>query len=175
VKSCGETALAGDEVRTAFEDLRGHTGGDTSRLAGERTSHIKSAGRIATGDDLNSANCLRPRCLCGVQCVLGGGGARCNLRHVEVTGKTLLFALVGEFRILMVDIERFLCVRFLLRGFDRSEIRARHGSGQRLPGKFVVGFQRVAFSPCGSFFRANAPPHIGLPCGTGCKPIHPTL
>jgi len=36
VKSGGETALAGNEVRTAFEDLRGQTGGDTSRLTGER-------------------------------------------------------------------------------------------------------------------------------------------
>src|SRR5437764_13440308 len=43
VKSGGETALAGDEVRTAFEDLRGQTGGDTSRLSGERTSHFKLA------------------------------------------------------------------------------------------------------------------------------------
>ena len=76
VKSGGEAALAGDEVRTAFEDLRGQTGGDGSRLAGERTSHIKSAGRIATGDDLDSANRLRPRRLCGVERILGGGGAR---------------------------------------------------------------------------------------------------
>src|SRR5215211_969570 len=75
VKSGGETALAGDEVRTAFEDLRGQTDGDTSRLAGERTSHIKFTGRIATGDDLNRADCLRPRGLCCVERILGGGVA----------------------------------------------------------------------------------------------------
>src|SRR5438067_11795114 len=75
VKSGGETALAGDEVRTAFEDLRRQTDGDTSRLAGERTSHIKFAGRIATGDDLNRADCLRPRGLGRVERILGGGVA----------------------------------------------------------------------------------------------------
>src|SRR3954452_5046836 len=54
VKRGGETALAGDEVWATFEDLRGHTGGNASWLAGERTSHIKFSGGIATGDDLNS-------------------------------------------------------------------------------------------------------------------------
>src|SRR3954463_9962784 len=130
VEGGGETALAGDEVRAAFEDLRRQTGRDTSRLAGKRTPHIKFAGRIATGDDLNRADCLRARRLGGIERILGGGVARCNLRHVEVTRKTLLFALLGEFRILMIDIECFLCVRFLLRGFDRSEVRARHRSGE---------------------------------------------
>src|SRR3954470_10514890 len=75
VKRGGETALAGDEVWATFEDLRGHTGGNASWLAGERPSHIKFSGGIATGDDLNSANCLRPRGLCGVERILGGGVA----------------------------------------------------------------------------------------------------
>src|SRR3954463_7803476 len=99
VEGGGETALAGDEVRAAFEDLRRQTGRNTSRLAGKRTPHIKFAGRIATGDDLNSADCLRARRLRGIERILGGGGARRNLRYVEVTRKTLLFALLGEFRI----------------------------------------------------------------------------
>ncbi len=175
VKSSGEAALAGDEVRPAFENLRRQTGGHRPRLAGEGTSHIKSAGRVATGHDLNRANRLRPRCLCGVECILGGGGARLDLRHVEVAREALLFARVGEFRILLVDIECLLCVSFLLRGLDGREVRARHGSGQRLPGKFVVGFQRGAFSLGGSFFRANAPPHVGLPCSAGGDAIYPTL
>src|SRR3954462_1611335 len=66
VESGGETALAGDEVRAAFEDLRRQTGGDASRLAGKRTPHIKPAGGVPTGDNFNSANCLRPGSLCGI-------------------------------------------------------------------------------------------------------------
>src|SRR4029453_7396072 len=49
---CGcEAALAGDEVRPAFENLRRQTGGHGSRLAGERTSHVKTAGRVMAGDN----------------------------------------------------------------------------------------------------------------------------
>src|SRR4029077_9345014 len=79
VKSGGETTRASDEVGTAFQDLRGHTGGHGSWLTGEGTSHIEPAGRVATGDDLDGADGLRPRRLCGVQCILGGGGARLDL------------------------------------------------------------------------------------------------
>src|SRR5215467_9009967 len=43
---CGsETAFAGDEIGPAFENLCRQTGGDGSRLGGERASHIKSACR----------------------------------------------------------------------------------------------------------------------------------
>ena len=96
MKGSGEAALTGDEVGTAFQDLRGHTGGHGSRLAGEGTSHIKPAGRVATGDDLDRADGLRPRRLCSVECILGGGGARLDLRHVEVTREALLLAHVSE-------------------------------------------------------------------------------
>ena len=96
MKGSGEAALAGDEVRAAFEDLRGQTGGHGPRLAGEGTSHIKPAGRVAAGHDLDGADRLRPRRLCGVERILGGGGARLDLRNVEVAREALLFAHVSE-------------------------------------------------------------------------------
>src|SRR5882757_2555811 len=175
MKRGGEAALAGDKVRATFENLRGQTSGHASRLAGEGTSHIKPAGRITTRDDLDRADRLRTRLLRGVKRILGGGSARLDLRHVEVAREALLFAHVSELRILLVDIERLLRVSFLLRSLDRGEVRARHGSGEGLPRKFVVGFQSGAFSLRRSFFRANAPPHIGFPCRTGGDAIHPTL
>src|SRR4030095_14235548 len=55
MKRGGEAALAGDEVRPALEDLRGQTGGHGFRLAGEGTSHIKSAGRGAAPPQLDGA------------------------------------------------------------------------------------------------------------------------
>src|SRR5207237_10309217 len=79
----------------------------------------------------------------------------------------------GELGVLLVEIESFLRVGFLLRGLDGREVRARHGSGERLPGKFVIGFQSTAFSLGGGFLRANAPPNVGLPCGAGGDPIYP--
>src|SRR6516162_8139744 len=42
VKGSGEAALTGDEVGPAFENLRRQTCGHASRLAGERTSHVKT-------------------------------------------------------------------------------------------------------------------------------------
>src|SRR5712671_3446795 len=175
MKGRGEAALAGDEVRATFENLRGQTSGHASRLAGEGASHIKPAGRITTRDDLDRADRLRTRLLRGVKRILGGGGARLDLRHVEVTREPLLFLDVGELRVLLVNIERFLRIGFLLRSLDRREVRARHGSREGLPRKFVVGFERGALSFRRSFFRANAPPHVGLPCGTGGDAIYPTL
>src|SRR6266581_2667629 len=100
MKGSGEAALAGDEVRPAFEDLRWQTGRHAFWLAGEGTSHIKPAGRITAGHDLDGADGLRPRRLCDVECILRGGGARLDLGHVEVARVTLLLARVGEFRIL---------------------------------------------------------------------------
>src|SRR6188472_1145416 len=96
MKGSGEAALAGDEVRAAFEDLRGQAGGHGSWLTGEGTSHIKPGGGVATGHDLDGADGLRPRRLCGVERILRGGGARLDLRNVEVTREALLFANVSE-------------------------------------------------------------------------------
>src|SRR5580765_729866 len=96
MKGGGEPAFAGDEVRTAFQDLRGQTGGHGPRLTGERTPHIKPAGRVATGHDLDGADRLRPRRLCGVERILRGSRARLDLRNVEVARKPLLFAHVSE-------------------------------------------------------------------------------
>src|SRR4029453_17215183 len=125
MKGSGEAALAGDEIRTAFEDLRGQTGGHGSRLAGEGPSHIKSAGRVTTGHDLDGANRLRARRLCGVERIPSYGGARLDLRNVEVARKPLLFAHVSELRTLLVNIERFLCVGFLLRFLDGEDVPPR--------------------------------------------------
>src|SRR5262249_56049525 len=44
MKSGGEAALAGDEIRPSFEDLCGHAGGCASRFAGEGSPHIKFSG-----------------------------------------------------------------------------------------------------------------------------------
>ena len=96
MKGSGEPALAGDEIRPPFEDLRGQTGGYGPRLTGEGTPHIKPAGRVTTGHYLDRSDGLRPRRLCGVECILGGGGARLDLRHVEVAREALLFAHVSE-------------------------------------------------------------------------------
>src|SRR5437879_10412480 len=62
MKSGGEAALAADEIRPALEDLRGQTGGHTSWLTGEGTSHIKPSGRVAAGYHLDRADSLRPAC-----------------------------------------------------------------------------------------------------------------
>src|SRR5438874_1680488 len=175
MKGCCETALTGDEVWPAFENLRGQTGRHAFWLSGEGTSHLKSADGVAARDDLDRADRLRPCRLRGVECILRGGGARLDLRHIKVAREPLLFPHVGELRVLLVEIESFLRVGFLLRCLDGREIRARHGGGKRLPGKFVVGFQRAAFSLRGSFFRANAAPYICLPCGAGGDAIHPAL
>src|SRR5206468_4505675 len=175
MKGCCETALTGDEVRPAFENLRGQTGRHAFWLSGEGTSHLKSARGVAARDDLDRADCLRPCRLRRVECILRGGGARLDLRHIKVAREPLLFPHVGELRVLLVEIESFLRVGFLLRGLNGREVRARYGSGERLPGKFVVGFQRGAFSFRGSFFRANTSPHVGLPCGASGDAIDPAL
>src|SRR4029077_8064161 len=96
MKGSGEAALAGDEVRPAFEDLRGQPGWHGLRLTGKGTSHIKPASRVATGHDLDGANRLRPRRLCGVERIFGIRSARLDLRNVEVARKPLLFAHVSE-------------------------------------------------------------------------------
>src|SRR5207249_10191137 len=89
---CGrEAALAGNEVRPAFEKLRRQTGGHASRLTGEGTSHIKPASGIAARDDLDRADCLRPSLLRGVECLLRAGGARPDLRNIKVAREPLLF------------------------------------------------------------------------------------
>src|SRR5436309_13615559 len=122
MKGCCETALTGDEVRPAFENLRRQTGGHAFRLPGKGTSHVKPARGIATRDDLDRADCLRPCLLRGVECLLRAGGARPDLRNIKVAREPLLFAHVGELRILLVEIESFLRVGFLLRGLDGREI-----------------------------------------------------
>src|SRR5438046_9468281 len=99
MKSGGEAALAANEIRPALEDLRGQTGGHTSWLTGEGTSHIKPSGRVAAGYHLDRADGLRPRLLCRVERILGAGGTRLELRHGEVARKARLFAHAGEFRI----------------------------------------------------------------------------
>src|SRR5207249_430795 len=116
-----EAALTCDEVRTAFEKLRGQTGGHAFRLPGEGTSHLKPARGIAAGDNFDRADRLRTRLLRGVERILGAGGTRLDLRHVEVAREALLFAHVGEFRILLVDTKCLLRVSFLLRGLDCRE------------------------------------------------------
>ena len=70
------------------------------------------------GDDLDRADGLRARGLRDVERVLRPGGARLDLRQFEVAREALLFAHIGELRVLLVELERLLRVRFLLRGFD---------------------------------------------------------
>src|SRR5205814_6526739 len=130
MKSRSESALARDGVWPAFEGLRRQTGRHASRLTGERTSQVKSTGRVAAGHDFDCTYRLRSDCLCGVQRILGGGGARPDLRHIKVAGEALLFAHISEFCVLLVNIERLLRVAFLLCGFDSSEVRARDRSGE---------------------------------------------
>src|SRR2546430_16692369 len=96
MKSGGEAALAADEIRPALEDLRGQTGGHTSWLTGEGTSHIKPSGRGAAGYHPHRPGGLRPRLLCSVQCIFAGRWARLDLRHVEVARKAPLFSHVGR-------------------------------------------------------------------------------
>src|SRR5262249_59408283 len=93
---------------------------------------------------------------------------------IEVAGETVLFLYVRQIRILLINVERLLCVGFLLRRLDGGEIRARDRGCERLARKFVVGFQRLAVSSCGSFSRADPPPHIGFPCPAATPPLHPT-
>ena len=63
----------------------------------------------------------------------------------------------------------------LLRCFNRSEVCTRHSCGERLSRKFVVRFQRPAFSERSSFFRSNSTPNVGFPCGASSEAIHPAL
>src|SRR5947199_7699380 len=92
-----ETALTGDEVRPAFENLRRQTGGHAFRLPGKGTSHVKPARGIATRDDLDRADCLRPCLLRGVECLLRAGGARPDLRHIKIACEALLLLHIREF------------------------------------------------------------------------------
>src|SRR5438046_8711896 len=141
MKSGGEAALAANEIRPALEDLRGQTGGHTSWLTGEGTSHIKPSSRVAAGYHLDRADGLRPRLLCSVQCIFGGGCARLDLRHVEVARKALVFAHVGEFRIILVDTACLLSVSFLLRGLDGCDVCSRLRLGEALCSTVVVVLQ----------------------------------
>src|SRR5262245_24317671 len=75
MKSGGEAALAGDEIRPSFEDLCGHAGGCASRLAGKGSPHIKFAGGIVACDDFDRADRLCPHLLRRVKCILCTGGA----------------------------------------------------------------------------------------------------
>src|SRR5216110_1921924 len=155
--------------------IRSRTASAQEALYTAQQARAQTIRGIATRDDLDRADCLRPCLLRGVECLLRAGRARPDLRNIKVAREPLLFAHVGELRILLVEIESFLGVGFLLRRLDGGEVRARHGSGEGLPRKFVVGFQRAAFSFCGGFFRANASPHICLPCGAGGYAIYPAL
>ena len=152
MESGGETTFTGNEVRPAFENLRRQARRHGSRLVGKRASHVKPAGGIMAGDDFNRTDRLRPYLLRGVKCILRTGGTRLDLRYVEVTREAMLFLYVCELRILIVNIQRRLRIGFLLRRLNDGEIRTRDRSGERLPGKFIVGFERLAFSFGGSFF-----------------------
>ena len=70
MKSGGETALTGNEVWSAFEQLRGQAGRHRSRLAGEGSSYVKSASGIVAGYDFDRTNRLRSRLLRGVESIL---------------------------------------------------------------------------------------------------------
>ena len=163
MKGGRKTALSGDEIRPAFQDLRGQPGGHGARLSRERMARIEPAGGIVAGDNFDRADGLRPGRLRSVKCVLRPGRTRIDLCQVEVAREALFFAVLRELHILLVKIERILRVSLLLRGLDGREIGAGHGGGERLPGKFVIGFERTAFGLRGSLFRANPSPHIGLP------------
>src|SRR5581483_493473 len=97
MKCSSESALAGDEVRPAFENLRWETRRHGPRLIRERTSHIKSPRGIPAGNDLDRANGLCSYLLCGVKGILGSGGAGLDLRYIKVTGKSVLLLYIGEF------------------------------------------------------------------------------
>ena len=96
MKRGGETALGGDQIGPAFEHLRGQTGGHGSRLTREGAARRESAGGIMAGDDFDRADGLRARRLRDVERILRAGGARLDLREVEVAREALLFAHVGE-------------------------------------------------------------------------------
>src|SRR5262249_24203924 len=118
MKSGGEAALAGDEIRQSLKDLCGHAGRYASRLAGKGSSHIKFAGGIMAGDDFDRADCLRSHLLRRVKSILSTGGTGFDLRHVEIARETVLFLYVCELRILIVNIQRRLRIGFLLRRFN---------------------------------------------------------
>src|SRR5262245_53186883 len=95
---CGsEAALACNKVGPAFENLRRQTCGHSSRLAGERTSRVKTAGRIMAGDNFDRANRLRSHCLRCIKRILGAGSARLDLRHVELAREAVLLLYIREF------------------------------------------------------------------------------
>src|SRR4029453_11582504 len=96
VKSGGKAALAGDEVGPAFENLRRQTCGHGFRLRRERTSHVKPAGRVMTGDNFDRTDRLRSPLLRSIKCILGASSARCDLRYIKVAREPLLFLDVGE-------------------------------------------------------------------------------
>src|SRR2546430_12597417 len=106
MKSGGEAALAADEIRPALEDLRGQTGGHTSWLTGEGTSHIKPSGRVAAGFHLDRADGLRPRLLCSVQWIFCRGCARPGLRHLPSHPQVLLLVPVAQIPIIPVATAR---------------------------------------------------------------------
>ena len=164
-----------DHIGPAFEQLRGQTGGHGSRLAGKGAARREPAGGIVTGDNFDRADGLRSRGLRDVERVLRGGGARLDLREVEVARVSLLLAHVGELRSFAVIAQCFLRIRGLLRSFDGGEIGARHRGGERLPGKFVVVRERIAFGLRGGLLRAHAAPHISFPRRADSEAIDPAL
>ena len=107
--------------------------------------------------------------------VLRTGGAGLDLREVKVARETLLLAHVGQFQSFVVIAHGFLRIRSLLRSFDGREIGARHRRGERLPGKFVVVGERIAFGLRGGFFRPHAAPNICLPRRAEAEAIDPAL
>src|SRR5215470_12326412 len=97
VKGSGEAAFACDEVRSAFEELRRQTCRRGSRLAGERTSHVKSAGRVMAGDNFDRSNRLRAGLLCRIERIFRTGGPRFDLRHIKVAREAVLLLYIREF------------------------------------------------------------------------------
>src|SRR5262249_58951434 len=164
-----------DEIWPAFEDLRRQSSGHRSWLIRKGSSHIKLSGGIVAGDNFDCADRLRPHLLRGVKSILRTGGTRFDLRHVEIARETVLFLYVCELRILTVNIQRRLRVGLLLRRFNDGEVGARDCRCERLPCTFVITFHRLDFSFCRSFFRANTPPHVGLPRRAAADAIYPTL
>ena len=175
MKGGGEALFGGEHIGPAFEELRGQPGRHGAGLTGEGGARREPAGGVVTGDNFDGADGLRPGGFGDVNGVLRAGGAGLDLGEVKVARVTLLLAHVGQFQSFVVIAHGFLGIRSLLRGFDGREIGARHRGGERLPGKFVVGCERVAFGLGGGFFRADASPHVGLPRRAEAEAIDPAL
>src|SRR5438552_3622625 len=175
MKGGGETALGGDEVGPALKKLRRQTGAHGFGLVGKGATNRELTRRVMAGDNFDRPDSLRAGGLRDVERILRAGSTRLNLRHIKIAGETLLLAFAGQIRIVLVKTECLLCARLLLRRLNGGEIGASHGGSKRLPGKFIVSFQRAAFRFCGRFARTNTAPHVGFPRGTGSESIDPSL